>query len=62
MLRNADQRELRPGLCHAPVPVIRKLLQALHAVFRSHQPHDGSQVFQRTSPRAQEVTRALALA
>jgi transposase len=41
----------------ALVAVMRKLLHALHAMFKTHQPYDGSQLFRLNSP-AQEVTHA----
>ena len=46
----------------ALVAVMRKLLHALHAMFASHQPYDGSKLFQLRSTRAQEVASAPALA
>jgi len=43
----------------ALVAVMRKLLHALHAMFKTHQPYDGSKLFRLSSAPAQEVTRAL---
>jgi len=43
----------------ALVAVMRKLLHALHAMFKTHQPYDGSQLFRLKSTPAQEVTHAL---
>ena len=42
----------------ALVAVMRKLLHALHAMFRSHQPYDGSKLFTIPSPQVPEVNRA----
>jgi transposase len=39
----------------ALVAVMRKLLHALHAMFKNHQPYDGSQLFRLSSISAQEV-------
>jgi transposase len=39
--------------------VIRKLLHALHAMFKTHQLYDGSKLFRLKSAPAQEVTHAL---
>jgi hypothetical protein len=43
----------------ALVAVMRKLLHALHAMFRAHEPYDGSKLFRLNPAPAQEVTRAL---
>jgi transposase len=43
----------------ALVAVMRKLLHALHAMFKTHQPYDGSKLFRLSSDPVQEVTRAL---
>jgi hypothetical protein len=43
----------------ALVAVMRKLLHALHAMFKTHQPYDGSKLFRLKSTPAQEVTHAL---
>jgi transposase len=43
----------------ALVAVMRKLLHALHAMFKTHQPYDGSKLFRLKSAPAQEVTRVL---
>lgn len=42
----------------ALVAVMRKLLHAFHAMFKTHQPYDGSKLFQLKSTPAQEVARA----
>ena len=42
----------------ALVAVMRKLLHALHAMFRSHQPYDGSKLFHLNPIPAQEDTHA----
>jgi len=42
----------------ALVAVMRKLLHALHAMFRTHQPYDGSKLFPLASTPAPEVTHA----
>ncbi len=42
----------------ALVAVLRKLLHALHAMFKTHQPYDGSKLFRLTSTLVQEVTSA----
>ncbi|MDR3674840.1 MAG: IS110 family transposase [Acidobacteriota bacterium] len=42
----------------ALVAVMRKLLHALYAMFKSHQPYDGSKLFQLNSAPVQEVTHA----
>jgi transposase len=42
----------------ALVAVMRKLLHALHAMFKTHQPYDGSKLFRLPDPPAQEVARA----
>jgi transposase len=39
----------------ALVAVMRKLLHALHALFKKHQPYDGSQLFRLPSMPTQEV-------
>ena len=43
----------------ALVAVMRKLLHALHAMFKTHQPYDGSKLFRLKSAPAQEVTHVL---
>ena len=43
----------------ALVAVMRKLLHALHAMFKTHQPYDGSKLFRLKIAPTQEVTRAL---
>ena len=43
----------------ALVAVMRKLLHALHAMFKTHQPYDGSKLFRLNAAPAQEVTHAL---
>jgi len=43
----------------ALVAVMRKLLHALHAMFKNHQPYDGSKLFRLKADAPQEVTRAL---
>jgi transposase len=43
----------------ALVAVMRKLLHALHAMFKTHQPYDGSQLFRLNPAPAQEVTHVL---
>ena len=43
----------------ALVAVMRKLLHALHAMFKTHQPYHGSKLFRLNSAPAQEVTHAL---
>jgi transposase len=43
----------------ALVAVMRKLLHALHAMFKTHQPYDGSKLFRLKSTPAQEVTHVL---
>jgi transposase len=43
----------------ALVAVMRKLLHALHAMFKTHQPYDGSKLFRLNPAPAQEVTHAL---
>jgi hypothetical protein len=43
----------------ALVAVMRKLLHALHAMFKTHQPYDGSKLFRLSSISAQEVPAAL---
>jgi transposase len=60
-LRGFYQHLLARGKCkmQALVAVMRKLLHALHAMFKSHQPYDGFKLFQLTSTPAQEVTRDL---
>jgi hypothetical protein len=42
----------------ALVAVMRKLLHALHAMFKNHQPYDGSKLFRIPSIPTQEVLRA----
>jgi transposase len=42
----------------ALVAVMRKLLHAFHAMFKNHQPYDGSKLFRIPSIPAQEVPRA----
>jgi transposase len=42
----------------ALVAVMRKLLHALHAMFKTHQPYDGSKLFRLPSTPLPEVTRA----
>jgi transposase len=42
----------------ALVAVMRKLLHALHAMFKTHQRYDGSKLFRLNSTPAQEVTNA----
>jgi hypothetical protein len=37
---------------------MRKLLHAFHAMFKNHQPYDGSKLFRIPSIPAQEVPRA----
>jgi hypothetical protein len=39
----------------ALVAVMRKLLHAIHAMFKNHQPYDGSKLFRLPSISAQEV-------
>jgi transposase len=46
----------------ALVAVMRKLLHALHAMFKNHQPYDGSKLFQLPTVPLQEVNRAPLLA
>jgi transposase len=46
----------------ALVAVMRKLLHALHALFRTHQRYDGSKLFRLKTTPAQEVNRAPVLA
>ena len=43
----------------ALVAAMRKLLQALHAMFKTHQPYDGSKLFRLSSISAQEVPGVL---
>jgi transposase len=43
----------------ALVAVMRKLLHALHAMFKTHQPYDGSKLFRLKSAPAQEVIHVL---
>jgi transposase len=43
----------------ALVAVMRKILHALHAMFQTHQPYDGSKLFRLNPAPAQEVTHAL---
>jgi len=43
----------------ALVAVMRKLLHALHAMFKTHQPYDGSKLFRLNTDAAQEVTHVL---
>ena len=42
----------------ALVAVMRKLLHAIHAMFKTHQPYDGSKLFRLSSISAQEVPSA----
>ena len=42
----------------AQVAVMRKQLLAIHAMFKNHQPYDGSKLFQLPTVPAQEVPRA----
>jgi len=42
----------------ALVAVMRKLLHALHAMFKTHQPYDGSKLFRLPVTPAQEVANA----
>ena len=60
-LRAFYQRLLKRGKLkmQALVAVMRKLLHALHAMFKSHQPYDGSKLFRLSSDPLQEVIRAL---
>jgi transposase len=46
----------------ALVAVMRKLLHAIHAMFKHHQPYDGSKLFRLPSIHAQEVPRAVVVA
>ena len=39
----------------ALVAVMRKLLHAFHGMFKTHQPYDGSKLFQRQPPGPREV-------
>ena len=43
----------------ALVAVMRKLLHAFHAMFRTHQPFDGSKLFRLAPTPTPEVNRAL---
>ena len=43
----------------ALVAVMRKILHALHAMLKTHQPYDGSKLFRLKSAPAQEVTYVL---
>ena len=42
----------------ALVAVMRKLLHAIHAMFKNHQPYDGSKLFRLSSIAVQEVPSA----
>ena len=42
----------------ALVAVMRKLLHALHAMFKNHQPYDGSKLFRLSAVTTQEVLHA----
>jgi transposase len=46
----------------ALVAVMRKLLHAIHAMFKNHQPYDGSKLFRLSSIPAQEVPSAAVVA
>jgi len=46
----------------ALVAVMRKLLHAIHGMFKNHQPYDGSKLFQLPSVPAQEVPSAALIA
>jgi transposase len=46
----------------APVAVMRKLLHAIHAMFKNHQAYDGSKLFRLSSIPAQEVPSAAVVA
>jgi hypothetical protein len=43
----------------ALVAVMRKLLHAIHAMFKNHQAYDGSKLFRLSSISAQEVPDVL---
>jgi transposase len=60
-LRAFYQHLLAKGKCkmQALVAVMRKFLHPLHAMFKTHQPYDGSKLFRLKSIPAQEVTHAL---
>jgi len=59
-ISKAGNKYLRHALfMPALVAVMRKLLHALHAMFKTHQPYDGSKLFRLKSAPAQEVTYVL---
>ena len=58
-INKAGDKYLRRALdMPALVAVMRKLLHAFHAMFKAHQPYDGSKLFRRKAIPVQEVSRA----